>query len=161
MPKTAIFFSIVLLSSVFENTYGFTGGDMVQENIVTKNYDIFDSDIVDIPEDFFTKNKYKRYVVFGEGQNDSNFLKKNSIYGVESDRGFFHVAILKENSVSNLIARGYYVIEDFELDFHSTEIPDASRIGKITGSSLAEEKYNVTGNGITIAVVDTGRFFKS
>ncbi|MEJ2259105.1 MAG: S8 family serine peptidase, partial [Nitrosopumilaceae archaeon] len=73
----------------------------------------------------------------------------------------FHVAILEENSVSNLIARGYYVIEDFELDFHSTEIPDASRIGKITGSSLAEEKYNVTGNGITIAVVDTGVDFSN
>ncbi len=161
MPKTAIFFSIILLSSLFANSYGFTGGDLVQENFVTKNYDNINSGILDIPENFFTKNNYKRYIVFGEGLDDSDFLKKNSLYGVESDRGFFHVAILEENSISNLIARGYYVIEDFELDFHSTEIPDASRIGKITGSSLAEEKYNVTGQGVTIAVVDTGVDFSN
>ncbi|MFB5603455.1 MAG: S8 family serine peptidase [Candidatus Nitrosomaritimum aestuariumsis] len=160
MPKTAIFFSIILLSSLFANSYGFTGGDLVSESIVTKNYDIFDSDIVDVPADFFTENNYKRYVIFGTGQNDSEFLKQTSLYGVESDRGFFHVAILEENSVSSLVARGYYVIEDFELDFHS-EIPDASRIGIITGSTLAEEKYDVTGQGITIAVVDTGVDFSN
>ena len=62
---------------------------------------------------------------------NSEFLKKNSIYQVQSDRGFFSVAILDENSVSNLFSQGYYVIEDFQLDFHSTEFPDASRIGEI------------------------------
>ncbi|TFH01611.1 MAG: peptidase S8, partial [Nitrosopumilus sp.] len=67
-----------------------------------------------------------------------------------------------ENSVSNLISRGYYVIEDFPLDFHSEdEITDASRIGEITGSNLAETKYNVTGDGINIAVVDTGVDFSN
>ena len=90
------------------------------------------------------------------------FLKKNSIYGIESKRGFFHVAVLEENSIPNLISRGYYVIEDFPLDFHSDdEISDASRIGEITGSNLAEENYDVSGDGITIAVVDTGVDFSN
>jgi len=162
MPKAAIFFSIILLSSVFSSSYGFTGGDLVDNNFVQKNYDIFDSDIVNVPADFFTQNNYKRYVIFGTGSNDFDFLKKNSLYGIESDRGFFHVAVLEENSVSNLISRGYTVIEDFPLDFHSEKnIPDASRIGEITGSSLAETKYNVTGAGITIAIVDTGVDFSN
>jgi len=162
MPKAAIFFSIILLSSVFSSSYGFTGGDLVDNNFVQKNYDIFDSDIVNVPPDFFTQNNYKRYVIFGAGLNDFDFLKKNSLYGIESDRGFFHVAVLEENSVSNLISRGYTVIEDFPLDFHSEQgVPDASRIGEITGSSLAETKYNVTGKGITIAVVDTGVDFSN
>jgi len=163
MPKAAIFFAIILLSSAFSNSYGFTSGDLVEENFVQKKYDtFFDSGIVDVSSDFFTKNNYKRYVIFGAGTNDFDFLKKNSLYGMESERGFFHVAVLDENSVSNLISRGYYVIEDFQLDFHSQEdIPDASRIGEITGSNFAETKYNVTGNGIRIAIVDTGVDFSN
>jgi len=162
MPKAAIFFSIILLSIVFSSSYGFTGGDLVDNNFVQKNNDIFDSDIVNVPPDFFTENNYKRYVIFGAGSNDFDFLKKNSLYGIESDRGFFHVAVLEENSVSNLISRGYTVIEDFPLDFHSEKgVLDASRIGEITGSSLAETKYNVTGAGIKIAIVDTGVDFSN
>ncbi len=162
MPKAAIFFLIILLSFVFSIAYGFTGGDLVDNNFVQKNYDLFDSDIVNVPPDFFTQNNYKRYVIFGAGSNDFDFLNKNSLYGIESDRGFFHVAVLEENSVSNLISRGYTVIEDFPLDFHSEKNgPDASRIGEITGSSLAETKYNVTGTGIRIAIVDTGVDFSN
>ncbi len=162
MPKAAIFFSIILLSSVFSSSYGFTGGDLVDNNFVQKNYDIFNSGIVDVPPDFFKQNNYKRYVIFGAGSNDFDFLKKNLLYGIESDRGFFHVAVLEENSVSILISRGYTVIEDFPLDFHSEKgVPDASRIGEITGSSLAETKYNVTGAGIKIAIVDTGVDFSN
>ena len=163
MPKAAIFFAIILLSSAFSNSYGFTSGDLVEDNFVQKNYDtFFDSGIVDVSSDFFTQNNYKRYVIFGAGTNDFDFLKKNSLYGMESERGFFHVAVLDENSVSNLISRGYYVIEDFQLDFHLQEdIPDASRIGEITGSNFAETKYNVTGDGIRIAIVDTGVDFSN
>jgi len=162
MPKVAIFFSLILFSATFSSSYGFTGGDLVNDNFVQKDYDtFFDSGIVDVSPDFFAENNYKRYVIFGEGNNDFDFLKKNSIYGIESERGFFHVAVLKENTVSNLVSRGYHVIEDFPLDFHSEEVTDASRIGEITGSALAETKYNVTGNGIKIAIVDTGVDFSN
>jgi len=134
MPKAAIFFAIILLSSAFSNSYGFTSGDLVEDNFVQKNYDtFFDSGIVDVSSDFFTENNFKRYVIFGAGTNNFDFLKKNSLYGMESERGFFHVAVLDENSVSNLISRGYYVIEDFQLDFHTQEdISDASRIAEFT-----------------------------
>jgi len=163
MPKAAIFFSIILLSSAFSNSYGFTGGDLINDNYVPQSNGIFfDSDIIDVSPNFFTKNNFKRYVIFGAGTNDSDFLKNNSLQGIETNQGFFHIAILEEKSVSNLISRGYYVIEDFLLDFHSEEnIPDASRIGEITGSQLAETKYNVTGNGIKIAIVDTGVDFSN
>ncbi|HUU48094.1 MAG TPA: S8 family serine peptidase [Nitrosopumilaceae archaeon] len=163
MPKVAIFFALILLSSTISNSYGFTTGDLVDDNFAQKNYDtFFDSNIVDIAPDFFTNNNYKRYVIFGAGIDDSNFLQKNSIYGMKSQQGFFHVAVLEESSISNLISQGYYVIEDFQLDFHSEEnIPDASGIGEITGATLAETKYNVSGKGITIAIVDTGVDFSN
>jgi len=160
MPKVAILFAIILLSSIFSNSYGFTNGDLVTENSVKKNNDIFNSGIIDVNPDFFSKSDYKRYIIFGEGKNDSEFLKKNSLYGIESDRGFFQVAVLDQHSISNLVSRGYYVIEDFPLDFHS-ELEDASRIGKITQSDSAFEKYKVTGKGVTIGVVDTGVDFSN
>ena len=77
MPKVAIFFAVILLSSTISNSYGFTSGDLVNENFVQKNHDtFFDSDIVDISPDFFKTNNYKRYVVFGTGVNDFGYLQK-------------------------------------------------------------------------------------
>ena len=46
----------------------------------------------------------------------------------------------------------------FKLDFHSI---DASRFGNITGSDLAISKYNSTGNGTVIGIVDTGVDFSN
>ena len=73
------------------------------------------------------------------------------------------MSILSESSASNLISQGYYVVEDFKLDYHSSdnEIQDASRIGDITGSDLAKKKYDSSGNGTIIAIVDTGVDFSN
>ncbi len=165
MPKAAIFFSILLVSGMFVNCYAVADGDLHFENNSFQNEsdDLFDSGILKIDSDFFTSNNFKRYIIFGTGYDDSNFLKKNLLYGVQSNDGFFYVAVLPEHSISHLISQGYYVIEDFKLDFHSdlSDMTDASRIGEITGSTLAQTKYNVTGNGIKIAIVDTGVDFSN
>src|SRR3970040_1173012 len=164
MPKAAFFFSILLVSGMFVNSYAVVDGDLhLENNSFQKNSDdLFDSDILKIDPDFFKSNNFKRYIIFGTGSDDSN-LKKNSVYGVQSNGGFFYVSVLPESSISNLVSQGYYVIEDFKLDFHSdiSNVTDASRIGEITGSALAQTKYNVTGNGIKIAVVDTGVDFSN
>ncbi len=111
----------------------------------------------------FTENDFKRYLIFRNGLQKNDFLRTNSIYEIQSDSGFFSVALLSDTSVSNLVSQGYYVVEDVELDFHSVDnkVQDASRIGKITGSSLAKIKYNLTGNGTVIAIVDTGVDFSN
>ncbi len=148
---------------MFVNSYAVVDGDLhLESNAQNESGDLFDSGILEIDSNFFKSNNFKRYMVFGEG-SDSDFLKKNSIYGVQSNGGFFYVAVLSENSISNLVSQGYYVVEDFQLDFHSdiSNVTDASRIGQITGSTLAQTKYNVTGNGIKIAVVDTGVDFSN
>lgn len=164
MPKAAIFFIVLLLSSFSANSHAFTSGDIYSENIFYNDSDnLYDSDILKIDSDFFKSNNFKRYMIFGTGSDDTDFLKKNSLYGVQSNGGFFYVAVLSEHSISNLISKGYYVIEDLQLDFHSdiSNVTDASRIGQITGSALAQAKYNVTGNGIKIAIVDTGVDFSN
>jgi len=164
MPKAAIFFIVLLLSSFSANSHAFTSGDIYSENIsYNHSVNLYDSDILKIDSDFFKSNNFKRYMIFGTGSDDTDFLKKNSLYGVQSNGGFFYVAVLSEHSISNLVSKGYYVIEDFPLDFHSdiSNVTDASRIGQITGSALAQAKYNVTGNGIKIAIVDTGVDFSN
>ena len=162
MPKVAIFFCVLLLFPVISNSHAFLPVDLNNEYESESNF-TFDSDIININSDFFTENNFKRYLIFGTDLQKNNFSKLNSIYGIQSDSGFFSVSILSENSASNLISQGYNVIEDFKLDFHSSDdkVDDASRIGDITGSNLAKSKYHSTGNGTIIAIVDTGVDFSN
>ena len=160
MPKVAIFFCVLLLFPVISNSHAFLPVDLNNES---ENNFTFDSDIISINSDFFTENNFKRYLIFGTDSQKNDFSKLNSIYGIQSDSGFFSVSILSENSASHLISQGYHVVEDYKLDFHSLDdkADDASRIGDITGSNLAKSKYHSTGNGTIIAIVDTGVDFSN
>ena len=162
MPKVAIFLSILLLSSTITNSYAFSLNGLESVNN-SHNQIILDSDIVTIDPNFLIENDFKRYLIFGTNSEQNNILKNNSLYGVTSDHGFFYVSLLSEQTASNLISKGYIVIEDSKLDFHSSnEIsPDVSRIGEITGSTNAKLQYNATGKGIIIAIVDTGVDFSN
>ena len=162
MPKVAIFLSIILLSSAIVNSYAI-------ENEVLHNFEgtapiTFDSGIIQIDESFFTENNVRRYLIFGTGgQEDGNLINNhNPVYQINSGNGFFHVALLSEKSASDLSSKGYHVVEDFQLDFHSAEKPsDVSRISQISKSDIAEKRYGYTGNGTTIAIVDTGVDFSN
>ena len=140
MPKAAIFFSIILFSSLLTNSYALTSGDLVLENNESKI--IFDTEILNVNSNFFTENDFKRYLIFGGSTHDTDFLKNNSLYGIQSNSGFFYVSVLSEQSASNLISQGFYVIEDSKLDFHLSDniISDSSRIGEITSASIAKKK---------------------
>ena len=129
----------------------------------SQNQILHESKIIDVPPDFFLENNFKRYLIFGSNSLQNNILKNNSLYGIQSDHGFFYVSVLPETTASNLISQGYNVIEDSKLDFHQSDqiIPDVSRIGDITGSTIAKQKYNSTGNDIVIAIVDTGVDFSN
>jgi len=129
----------------------------------SQNHLITNSGIIDINSDFFIENNFKRYLIFGSTSLENNILQNKPIYSIQSDHGFFSVSLLSETTASNLISQGYYVIEDSKLDFHKSEeiISDVSRIGDITGSTIAKQKYNSTGNDIVIAIVDTGVDFSN
>ncbi|MFB5618593.1 MAG: S8 family serine peptidase, partial [Candidatus Nitrosomaritimum aestuariumsis] len=161
MPKVAMFFLILLFPTLIINSYAFVTVDLNSND--SENVLLFDSDIVQIDPNFFVENNFKRYLIFGNNLEKNDFLKSNSIYGIQSDSGFFTVSLLSETSASNLISQGYHVVEDFKLDFHSTndQIQDISRIGDITGSNFAKTKYNSTGSGSVIAIVDTGVDFSN
>ena len=162
MPKVAIFFLFLLISPIFVNSHAFPSDDFIlSDNSIDPI--IFDSDIIDVDSNFFVENNFKRYLIFGLNSNGDYNFRNNSLYGIESDHGFFSVSVLSPSTASNLISQGYTVIEDSKLDFHSNEkiIPDVSRIGEITGSTISQQKYNATGNGVVIAIVDTGVDFSN
>ena len=160
--KVALLSVFVLFSSILANSYALPF-DELNSLDDSQNQIIFNSNIIDIDSNFFIENDFKRYLIFGSNSLPDNNLHNNSLYGIKSDYGFFSVSVLSPESASNLVSQGYNVIEDSQLDFHLSEkiIPDASRIGEITGSSVAMQQYNASGNDIVIAIVDTGVDFSN
>ena len=162
MPKAVIFFLILLISPIFTTSYAFTI-DELDSFETSQNPFSFKSDLISVDSNFFVENNFKRYLIFGSNSLSTDILKNNSLYGIQSDHGFFYVSVLTSQSATNLISQGYNVIEDSQLDFHLSEkiISDVSRIGEITGSSNVKQQYNASGNDIVIAIVDTGVDFSN
>ena len=156
------FFSIVFLFQ--ESSYGFIEG--------LDPTPIPDFNIEKLPEAVSldlspTQNAVKRYLVFGPGQINNVYSEtKNLVYGINSNERFFSVGIFNENEAVGLKLNGYSVIEDFPLDFYSkymssNAITDVSQFGNIANSERVHDIYNVTGRGVTIAIMDTGVDFSN
>ena len=165
MPKLAIFLSTFFLLILFQqSSYGFIEGAEVP---TLSNFPIertSDIILIDLPHQ---ENPAKRYLVYGSGSLNSAYSDtKNIAYGIDSGKGFFSVGILTENEASKLKSKGYYVIEDLPLDFHSkyvstNAITKISQFGNIANSEQVHKLYGVTGKGVTVAVVDTGVDFSN
>ena len=154
----------LFLFLVFSSSYGFMEN---YDNKITHKVQIIQTpEIVTIPSHAIEDHKVSRYLVFGQGSvNDITELAPNSISSMSSGNGFFSIVVLPEQSATTLSAKGYSVIKDFPLEFHLTEnqtpFSQMSQIRKSTGSEMAQIKYNYTGNGIKIAIVDTGVDFSN
>ena len=166
MPKLAIsLFTLLLMIFLFQqSSYGFIDG-MEVSNFSSFDIDTsLDSVLIDLP---IQENLTKRYLVYGSGSLNNVYSDtKNFMYGIDSEKGFFSVGILTENEASKLKLNGYNVIEDFPLDFHSkyvstNAITKTSQLGNIANSEQVHKLYNVTGAGVTVAIVDTGVDFSN
>jgi subtilisin family serine protease len=168
MPKTALLlFAILFFSFLISDSDGFLGGDLPQQTIFSSNNIKFEqkSDIIKLPTIDDQQPTKKRYLILGTGSLQDNY-DDNLHYTINSKNGFFSIGTLQENVVVSLKEKGYYVLEDFLLDFHLQQnkpekVTDVSRIGEIVGSEYVHKNYNYTGNGIKIAVVDTGVDFSN
>lgn len=154
----SLILSVFLLSSTISNSYGFL--ELDQQKL---EHDQF-SDLMTVPPEVTQNHKLERYLVFGHGSID-DLSGTNSIFNVSTDAGFFSIVILSEQSIPILNAKGYHIIKDFPLEFHATKdniaYSEMDTIRESTGVEIAQIKYNYTGNGIKIAIVDTGVDFSN
>ena len=165
MPKLALFLAVFFVLILFQqSSYGFIEGTEVP---TFSSFDVKGtSDTVSM--DLSSQdNIAKRYLVYGSGSVGNVYADtKDVVYGIDSDKGFFSVGFLTENEASKLKSDGYHVIEDFMLDFHSkyvstNAITKTSQFGNIANSEQVHDLYNVTGKGVTIAIMDTGVDFSN
>jgi len=166
--KELTFFLIftLIFSTVAKPAFSFYDVDLTNPNQTIDSVE--KSGIITfLPESY--ENPVKRYVVFGSGSiSDVRSVAHNLIYEVSSQNGFFSVGVFSQNDILNLKLKGYTIIEDFPLEFDSLSqsntnmaTHEGSRIGKILGSEDVYQKYNYTGRGITIGIVDTGTDFSN
>ncbi len=158
-----LFFSLLIC-----NSYGFLGGDLPQQTVFSSKNINFDqkSDIIQLPQTQDNQPIKKRYIIFGSGVIPEHDLNNNFLYAVNSQNNFFSVGVLQESEAASLKEKGYYVLEDFLLDFYSQQnkpekVNEISKIGEIIGSEYVHQHYNYTGKGVKIAVVDTGADFSN
>ena len=166
MPKLAIFFAIsfLVIFLLQENSYGFIEGF---DSPPLPNFDIKESSEIISIDVSPQQDLVKRYLVYGPGQLNTVYLEsKNLVYGIDSDNGFFSVGVFNEDEVYSIKSKGYTVIEDFLLDFNSEYVKQnfitgVSQFENIANSGYVHDLYNVTGKGVTIAIMDTGVDFSN
>lgn len=108
----------------------------------------FSSSIVDVPASASERGAV-RVLVFGAGEPPGL-----PGYSVSSPHGFFSVAAVEQGAVAALRARGHAVVPDFMVEFdRAPRLGPAGEVGQSSGT--------YTGEGATIAIVDTGVDFSN
>lgn len=158
MSKIIPIILIILLVSTIKTSNGFLESEKTTIPSEIKQT----TELAQIPKEMTQNYSVSRYLVFGHGNiNDLKDYLPN-ISGISSDYGFFSIVTIPDQTALTLNAKGYYVIKDFPLQYDSqTEYGEINQIRKSTGSEQAYVKYNYTGAGIKIAIVDTGVDFSN
>ena len=162
-------FLLVLIPSVLCESHAYLGGDLVEfdSDLFDKQSFKSNSKIIDFTDSLENNPNLKRYLIFGQGPTNELFNHANEItHTATSSNGFFSIVVMEESRAPFFIARGYNVMEDFELDFHSSYVlsdakTEISQMENIALSKKIHEVYNATGKNIQIAIIDTGVDFSN
>jgi len=164
-----ILFLILLISlpPLISESFSYLGGDTIDQNFYHGNENLtnINSEIIKFNDNFDTQ-KFKRYLIFGQGSISEFGSGIESSHLISSSNGFFSIATIPESDISIFQTKGFHLIEDFKLDFHSkyiskNNIEKISTIGNIANSADVHKLYNVTGNDVKIAIIDTGVDFSN
>jgi len=157
---------LITVPALVSESFSFLSGDMIDQNFenhthVPSNHE---SQIIKFNE-LSNEQQLKRYLIFGKG-SPSELGNTNADYSISSSNGFFSIVVVPENTISIFQSKGFHVIEDFQLDFHSkyiskNNISQISTIGNIANSERVHSLYNVTGKDVKIAIIDTGVDFSN
>ena len=140
--------------SLISESFSYLGGDTVNSNFEYGNNDltIKQSQIITFNE-FSNEQSAKRYLVFGKGSITELGNLIQTPYSISSPNGFFSIVTAPESTISIFQSKGFHVIEDFQLDFHSkyiskNNLTKISTIGNIANSERVHNLYNVTGKDV-------------
>ena len=157
----------LLLPAMISESFSNLSGDMINHDLENNQYitENHKSKIIKFNESS-NEQKTKRFLIFGTGSiaELGNFMP--TTHSISSSNGFFSIITAPESTISIFQSKGFHIIEDFQLDFHSkyiskNNISQISTIGNIANSQRVHELYNVTGRDVTIAIIDTGVDFSN
>ena len=158
---------LIVVVPMLSESFSYFDGDMIN-NAFEKNVSELTNNKSEIIQ--FNKSLHeqqmKRYLIFGKGsiaEFDTLLQNYNSIH---SSNGFFSIVTIPESTISIFQSKGFHVIEDFQLDFHSkyiskNNVEKISTLSNIANSEQTYKLYNVTGKNVTIAIIDTGVDFSN
>jgi len=159
---------LVTIPAIINESSSYLGGDLIDYNSYHESQNISNlkTEIIKFNE-FSSDEKLKRYLIFGQGSVSEIGIPNLYKYSVTSSNGFFSIATIPESDISIFQSKGFHVIEDFELDFFSNKyvskdnITKTTTIGNLANSIDTHKIYNVTGDGVKIAIIDTGVDFSN
>ena len=159
----AFLFLVPLLAT---ESFSYLNGDMIHETYEKTISDINTTSAIITFNESSNDEIVKRYLIFGKGSTAELGNLVQQPYFMSSSNGFFSIVTIPQNTASIFQSKGFHVIEDFQLDFHSKYITkdnvnQVSTIGNIANSQRVHDLYNVTGKDVTIAIVDTGVDFSN
>ena len=157
---------LITVPALVSESFSFLSGDMTDQNFENHLHVLpsHESQIIKFNESS-NEQQLKRYLIFGKGSS-SELGNIKTDYSISSSNGFFSIIVIPENTISIFQSKGFHVIEDFQLDFHSKyiskdNVSQISTIGNIANSERVHSLYNVTGNNVKIAIIDTGVDFSN
>ena len=114
---------LIFIPAVVTESFSYFNGDMIDNKIKSENH-IFsnESQIIKFNELSLHDQQAKRFLIFGKGSVSELGNTLHTSYSVSSSNGFFSIVVAPENIISIFESKGFHVIEDFQLDFHSKYI---------------------------------------
>jgi hypothetical protein len=116
------------------------------------------SDLLNLDGLTFNPNAV-RVMISGKGDISDISDQVHVSHSLKTENGYIAFAATTQDRLPLLRSQGLAVSSDVRLEFD--QIKDASRLGEILGSDQVSKDSGLTGNGIKIAVVDTGTDFSN
>jgi hypothetical protein len=98
-----------------------------------------------------------RVMITGKGDISAISDQVHVSHYLKTSDGYIAFAATTQDMLPQLRSQGLAVKSDIRLEFD--QVKDASRLGEILGSDEVSKDYKLTGDGVKVAVVDTGTDF--
>jgi len=139
------------------DAFGLYEYDELNSNILNEGLQIrLDSELLNLDGLTYNPNA-ARVMIVGKGDISAISDQVHVSHYLKTQNGYIAFAATTQDKLPLLTSQGLAVTNDMKLEFD--QVRDASRLGEILGSDKASRDAGLTGNGIKVAVVDTGTDF--